>query len=107
MAWLWLVAAILSEVAGTSLLKVVSDHPRVSTGAAVTVCYAVSFVALAVALRQGLTVGVAYAVWSAVGTAAIVTIGVVVFGEPVTALRLACIGLIVAGVVGLQLTSTA
>ena len=59
---------------------------------------------LALAART-LPIGTAYAVWTGLGAAGTAVLGVWLFGESMTALRLACIGLIVAGVVGLKLVS--
>ncbi|MGH3328403.1 MAG: DMT family transporter [Streptomycetales bacterium] len=61
---------------------------------------------LALALRAGIEVGVAYAVWSAVGTAAVATYGILVWGESASALKLASLALILVGVVGLNLAGT-
>jgi small multidrug resistance pump len=68
----------------------------------VVVGYAVSFTFLALTLR-GLSLGLTYAVWAGIGTAAIAIIGMVAFGDPVSAARIGCITLIVAGVIGLNL----
>jgi small multidrug resistance pump len=61
----------------------------------------VSFWLLALVLRE-MSIGATYAVWSAVGTALIATIGMFAFGEPATALKIASLGLIILGVVGLN-----
>ena len=54
-----------------------------------------------------LPIGTAYAVWTGIGTVGAAIGGILLFGEPATALRLACIGLIVAGIVGLRLLPSA
>jgi quaternary ammonium compound-resistance protein SugE len=59
---------------------------------------------LAVALRT-LPLGTAYAVWTGIGTIGTAVLGIVLFDEPATAMRLACIALIVAGIVGLKVAS--
>jgi quaternary ammonium compound-resistance protein SugE len=64
----------------------------------------VSLFLLGIALRT-LPVGTAYAVWTGIGTIGTAVLGIVLFGEPATAMRLACIGLILAGIVGLKLVS--
>lgn len=61
---------------------------------------------LGVALRT-LPLGTAYAVWTGIGAAGTAVLGILLFGEPRTVLRLLCIGLILAGIVGLKLTSRA
>jgi small multidrug resistance pump len=67
--------------------------------------YGVSFWLLALVLRE-MSIGATYAVWSAVGTALIATIGMLAFGEPATALKVASLGLIILGVVGLNLAGS-
>jgi len=70
------------------------------------VFYILSFGMLTLALKK-LDVSIAYAVWSGVGTALIATIGVIWFREPVTAIKLVSLGLIIVGVVGLNLAGGA
>jgi small multidrug resistance pump len=103
MGWTYLALAIATEVAATVSLKLSDGFSRLVPSVVVVVGYGVSFVLLAATLRH-LSLGVTYAVWSGVGTAAIALIGVVVLEEPLTALQAASIGLIVAGVVGLNAT---
>ena len=104
MEWLMLVAAIGFEIAATTCLKLAGGTARPLVLGAALALYAVAFLALAQALR-GIPVGVAYAIWSGIGTAAIVTIGVVRFGESMTPAKLGFIGLILIGVVGLNLVA--
>ena len=73
--------------------------------AIVVVGYATSFYLLSLILRE-LSVGTTYAIWAGAGTAAIAVIGIVALGEPATALKLGSIALIVAGVIGLNLSGT-
>ena len=93
--------AISSEVIATLALKASDGFSRPLPAAIVVVGYAISFWLLALVLKH-LSVGTTYAVWSAVGTAAIALIGVVAYGETANALKLASLGLIVLGVVGLN-----
>jgi quaternary ammonium compound-resistance protein SugE len=65
-----------------------------------------SVVLLGLAMRS-LPVGTAYAVWTGIGAVGTVILGIVLFAEPASAARLACVGLIVAGILGLKLTSAA
>jgi len=102
MGWIYLSVAIAFEIVGTTAMKLSDGMTRLWPAAAVVVCYGVSFALLAQALRS-IEVGVAYAVWSAVGTMAIAGIGIALFGESVGPLKLAGIALIVAGVVSLRL----
>ena len=102
MVWLYLGIAIATEVAGTVALKFTEGFTRVVPSAVVVLGYGVSFVFLALTLKT-LDIGVTYAVWAGIGTAAIALIGMIALGEPVSALRLGCIALIIAGVIGLNL----
>lgn len=103
-AWLWLTVAIGSEVVGTTALKSASAHPGVFNVSAVAAGYVVSFITFAIAMRGGIDIGVGYAVWSAVGTAAIVAIGVVAYHEGITPWEIFFLALIIVGVVGLNLS---
>jgi multidrug transporter EmrE-like cation transporter len=94
--------AIVTEVAGTVALRYTDGFTRVLPSAVVVIGYGVSFWLLALVLKE-LSIGLTYAVWSAAGTALIAAIGVFAFGEPATALKLASLGLIILGVVGLNL----
>jgi small multidrug resistance pump len=93
----WLALAIGSEVVATTALKLSDGFTRLGWGAVVVVGYGISFYALSVTLRS-IPLGVVYAVWSGIGTAAIVLIGYVLFREVLDAVKLAGIGLIVIGV---------
>ena len=94
--------AIVTEVAGTVALRYSEGFTRLLPSMVVVVGYGISFWLLAQVLRE-LSIGVTYAVWSAAGTALIAAIGIVVLGEPATALKLASLALIIAGVIGLNL----
>jgi small multidrug resistance pump len=100
-----LTLAILAEVAATVALRSTDGFTRVVPVAVVVAGYGVSFWLLALVLRE-LSIGITYAVWSAAGTALIAAVGVVAFGEPATALKLASLALIVVGVVGLNLAGS-
>jgi small multidrug resistance pump len=102
MTWTYLGLAIATEVAGTVALKFTDGFTRIVPSAVVVVGYGLSFAFLALTLKE-LSVGLTYAIWAGIGTAAIALIGMFALGEPVSALRLGCIALIVAGVVGLNL----
>jgi multidrug transporter EmrE-like cation transporter len=96
-----LAIAIASEVAGTIALRESDGFTRPVPSMVVVVGYLLSFWMLALVLKA-LPVGLTYAVWAAVGTAAVATIGMVAYGEGAGALKLASLGLIIAGVVGLN-----
>jgi small multidrug resistance pump len=101
MVWVWLVAAIATEIAGTVALKYTDGFTRPIPSAIVLVGYGLSFLFLSLTLRD-LSLSVTYAVWAGAGTAAIAVIGMAALGEAVTPLKLAAIALIVVGVVGLN-----
>jgi small multidrug resistance pump len=103
MSWVYLMLAILLEVSGTTCMKVSQGFTRLAPSVFVFVFYAFSLTSLTLALKR-IEVSVAYAVWSAVGTALIAAIGIVAFRESVNALKIASLALIVAGVVGLHLS---
>ena len=98
---LLLAAAISSEVAATLALKHSDGFTNLLPSAVVVVGYAVSFWLLALVLKH-LSVGTTYAIWSAVGTAAIALIGIAAYGEGASPLKLASLGLIIVGVIGLN-----
>lgn len=104
MAWAILFVAGLFEVGWAVALKHTHGFTRVGPTAAFAVSMLLSVWLLGVALKS-LPLGTAYAVWTGVGSVGTALLGIVVFGEPATALRLGCIGLIVAGIVGLKLVS--
>lgn len=106
MPWVLLFIAGLLEVGWAIGLKYTEGFtrlwPSVGTAAAMTL----SVLLLGLAMRT-LPVGTAYAVWTGIGAVGTVILGIVLFAEPATAARLACVGLIVAGIAGLKLTSAA
>jgi small multidrug resistance pump len=102
---LFLSIAIAAEVAGTVALKYTEGFTRLVPSAIVIAGYGLSFWMLALVLKA-LPIGLTYAVWAAVGTALIAGIGIVAFGEPASMLKLASLGLIIAGVVGLNLAGS-
>ncbi|AUG52528.1 DMT family transporter [Thalassospira marina] len=100
-AWLFLICAIGLEVAGTVSMKF-SDGFRDWRFTTLTLTlYGISFWVLSITLRQ-LPVSTAYAVWAGLGTAAIAIIGILVFKEPVTLLKVVFLLMIIFGVVGLN-----
>jgi small multidrug resistance pump len=103
--WFFLAAAIALEVAGTTSMKLSDGFTKLIPSVLLFVFYAASFVALTFALKK-IDVSIAYAVWSGFGTALIATIGILFFRESVSWLKLACILLIILGVVGLNFTGT-
>lgn len=102
MAWLVLLAAAAFEIAFALSLKPSEGFSRLWPTVGVLVFGVISVALLAKTLDH-LPVGTAYAIWTGVGAVGVVTLGILVFDEPVTPARLACIALIVAGVIGLRL----
>jgi small multidrug resistance pump len=98
----FLVGAIAFEVAGTLFLRASDGFSRLGPSLGTIAGYALAFVLLAQALKA-IDVGVAYAVWAGLGTAAVTVVGILALGEPATALKLAGTALIVVGVVALNL----
>ena len=101
MAYVFLLGAIAAEVVATAFMKSTEGFTRLWPTVAVLAGYAISFVLLSQAVK-GVQVSVAYALWSALGTAAIVGIGAAFLGEPITVVKVAGISLIIAGVVTLN-----
>jgi small multidrug resistance pump len=101
--WLFLLIAILSEVAGTICMKLSTGLTKLIPVIAMFVLYGISFSALALSLKT-IDVSVSYAVWSGIGTAIIAVAGYVIFDEPLGGMKIASICLIIVGVVGLNLT---
>lgn len=102
-AWVWLMIAILFEVAGTTALKVSAGLSKVVPSLLVLFFYIISFSSLAFSLKT-FEVGLAYAIWSGLGTALIAIIGIYYFGESISWMKICSIALIIAGVVGLNLS---
>ncbi|HTK49453.1 MAG TPA: quaternary ammonium compound efflux SMR transporter SugE [Gemmatimonadaceae bacterium] len=104
MSWLVLVLAGLLEIGWAVGLKYSHGLTRLWPSVATAVALVGSMGLLALAMRT-LPLGTAYAVWTGIGTVGTAVLGIVLFREPATAMRLACIALIVAGIVGLKLAS--
>lgn len=104
MTYLFLFCAIFAEVIATSLLKSTEGFTRLwPTGICLT-GYAISFALLAVSISRGMQTDVAYALWSAIGTALIVLIAVLFLGSTVSVAKVVGVALIIAGVVTLNLS---
>ncbi len=103
LSWLQLGVSIVMEVAGTTALKMSDGFSRLVPSLLVAVFYGLSFFLFALALKR-IDLGVAYAIWAGLGTALVATIGIVWFGEAVPMIKLISLVLIIAGVVGLNLS---
>ena len=104
MDWIVLVIAGLFEVAWATGLKYTEGFTRLWPSAWTVAAMAVSLLLLAQALKM-LPIGTAYAVWTGIGAVGTAVMGIILFGESRDAMRLACIAVIVAGIVGLRLSS--
>src|SRR5215203_3595400 len=104
MAWIFLFIAGILEVAWAIGLKY-SDNFRKPLASVVTVILMIgSFYVLSLALRT-LPVGTAYAIWTGIGAFGTALLGMYLFNEPATLPRMAFLGLIISGIVGLKFTS--
>ena len=104
MAWVYLAVAGLLEVGWAVGLKQTAGFTRLVPSLWTGASMVVSLFLLALALRH-LPLGTAYAIWTGIGTTGTVIVGIALLGEPATAVRLFCVGLIVAGIVGLKLVT--
>jgi small multidrug resistance pump len=103
MTYLFLALAIGAEVLATSLLKATEGFTKLWPTVGVLALYAGAFYTLTQALVRGMQVGVAYAIWSGLGTTLIVIIGVLFLQEPINVAKAIGVALVVAGVVTLNL----
>src|SRR4026208_2451838 len=101
-SWLYLFAAILCEVCGTTCMKLSEGFARLIPSILIFVFYSFSFSLMTLAIKT-IEVSVVYAIWSGIGIALISAIGIFVFHESATLMKLICILLIMAGVIGLNL----
>ena len=106
MPWLYLFLAIAFEVSGTTCMKASEGYTKLPQTIGTVVFYLVSFTLLGLALKT-INVGAAYAIWAGLGTVLVAVIGVVWFRESMTTVQAVSIGLIVLGVVGLNLSGAA
>ncbi|TCQ28504.1 quaternary ammonium compound efflux SMR transporter SugE [Rhizobium sp. PP-CC-3G-465] len=104
MSWFLLFLAGLFEIGWAIGLKYTEGFSKPLPTILTIAAMAASIALLGMALRT-LPLGTAYAIWTGIGTVGTVILGIVLFAEPATALRLGCIGLIVAGIAGLKLTA--
>lgn len=102
MAWIWLLLAAAFEVGWAIGLKYSEGFTRLWPSLWTALSMVASMLLLGLAART-LPIGTAYAVWTGIGAAGTAALGMLWLGEPATAARIACLGLIVAGVVGLKI----
>jgi quaternary ammonium compound-resistance protein SugE len=104
LAWLYLVVAGLLEIVWAIGLKYTEGFTRLLPSVITVAAMVASVWFLALALRT-IPVGTGYAVWTGIGAVGTAILGIVLLGEPATLARIACIGLILAGIAGLKLVS--
>jgi quaternary ammonium compound-resistance protein SugE len=104
MSWTYLLIAGLLEIVWAVGLKYTEGFTRLAPSVVTVAAMAASMVFLGLALRT-IPIGTGYAVWTGIGAVGTALLGIVLFAEPATATRLACIGLIVVGIAGLKLFS--
>lgn len=98
MAWFYLAMAIVSEVVGTSFLKLSDGFTKLLPSVLVVACYALAFYLLALSLKT-MKVGIAYAIWAGLGVALLAVIGRLFFHETINGAAVFGIILIITGVV--------
>ncbi len=101
MAWALLFVAGLLEIGWAVGLKYTEGFTKLIPTALTVGAMVISVILLGIAVRT-LPIGTAYTVWAGIGTVGTVIFGIAVFGDPASAVRLICIGLIIAGIVGLK-----
>lgn len=105
MSWIYLFFAGLFEIGWAVGLKYSDGFTRLWPSLLTMGAMAISVFLLGLALRT-LPLGTGYAIWTGIGTIGTAILGIVLFAEPAAALRLACIGMIAAGIIGLKLVSS-
>ena len=105
MAWLILLAAGLLEVVWAIGLKYTQGFSRLMPTVVTVIAMIASMGLLGLAVRS-LPIGTAYAVWTGIGTVGTLLVGILVFGESASLLRLLCVSLIVIGIIGLKALTT-
>ena len=105
MKWLWLCSAIFCEVVGTTCLKLASQGGKYAGwyGAGVALFYIACFALLGGAMRH-FALSTVYATWSGLGVALVAVIGIVAFADPINLLNLVSLGMIIAGIIGINLS---
>jgi quaternary ammonium compound-resistance protein SugE len=104
MAWILLILAGLFEIGWAVGLKYTEGFTRPLPTTLTVIAMVISIFLLGLAVRT-LPLGTAYAIWTGIGTVGTVILGIVLFAEPATAVRIGCIAMIVSGIVGLKLAT--
>ena len=104
MAWVYLAMAGMFEIAWAIGLKCSDGFSKPFVGTLTFVAMAISVWLLSLAMRT-IPVGTAYAIWTGIGAVGVAILGIIIFGESREILRIACLFLIIAGIIGLKLLS--
>ena len=104
MGWIILALSICFEVTGTIMMKLSKGFTVLGPSIAVFVCYGCSLAGLTIVLKY-LEISIVYAIWAGGGTAIVAVIGIYFFNESLSALKLVSLALVIAGVIGLQLSA--
>ncbi|MBU3731808.1 MAG: quaternary ammonium compound efflux SMR transporter SugE [Beijerinckiaceae bacterium] len=102
MAWTYLFIAGLFEIGWAIGLKYTEGYTKLVPTVLTIGAMIASVITLGWALKE-IPIGTGYAVWTGIGTVGTAILGIILFAEPATAIRLACIGLIVVGIIGLKM----
>jgi quaternary ammonium compound-resistance protein SugE len=103
-AWIALIAAGLFEVGFTTCMRFIDGLSRPLAIAGFIACLTLSFLLL-IKATQTIPLGTAYAVWTGIGAAGTATLGILVFKEPATTLRLVFLAMLIGSIIGLKLVS--
>ncbi len=101
LSWLYLAVAIVLEIAGTTSMKLSDGLTKLVPSILIFVFYGFSFLVFTIAIKK-IDLSVAYAIWAGAGTALLALIGITHFKEPLTLIKIVSLGLIIIGVVGLN-----
>ncbi|MFD3949460.1 DMT family transporter [Streptomyces albidoflavus] len=102
MTWVLLACAILAEVTATISLRLSEGFSKIAPSVVVVVGYVTAFTLLALVLKRGMAIGVAYGIWAAAGVALVALIGVAFLGDSLTPVQYGGLVLVAAGVVALE-----
>ena len=103
MTWFFLILAIILEVSGTICMKLSQGFSKFLPSLTMFIFYGFSLASLTLALKK-IDISIAYAVWSGLGTALIASAGMMWFKEPVSVFKLISLGLVITGIIGLNLS---
>jgi len=104
MAWTLLLVAGFFEIVWATLLKFTDGFTRLWPSIGTVLAMAISMICMSFALRA-IPMGTAYVVWTGIGAVGTVVLGILLFNEPKTGIRLLCIAMIILGIAGLKLSS--